>query len=257
MKDMIKKILSILCICICLLNGAACGKDPKTIDYNGRSYQELEAYAMGVWEAMYSMDLQQMQDTIEGIEELDEVDRLALMEANEGLEEQYLLAKSWIQVSKESGAFQSIDRFVVTKSGKNTTTELFLNFENRKVVVSVVYENRTMSVDTTTVDLVYSSVEKLQKAAMNTIMGMGTVFVMLIIICLIISCFGVIPKIEKKMAQKKEKKQGLEQAVQAIVERELASEEQNLELVAVIAAAIAASTGQSTDDFVVRSIKRR
>ena len=31
----------------------------------------------------------------------------------------------------------------------------------------------------------------------------------------------------------------------------------DLELVAVIAAAIAAATGTSTDDFVVRSIKRR
>jgi hypothetical protein len=34
-------------------------------------------------------------------------------------------------------------------------------------------------------------------------------------------------------------------------------ETDDLELVAVITAAIAASTGASTDDFVVRSIKRR
>ena len=34
-------------------------------------------------------------------------------------------------------------------------------------------------------------------------------------------------------------------------------EKDDLELVAVIAAAIAAATGTSTDDFVVRSIKRR
>ena len=31
----------------------------------------------------------------------------------------------------------------------------------------------------------------------------------------------------------------------------------NKELIAVIAAAIAASTGRSTDDFVVRSVRRR
>ena len=36
-----------------------------------------------------------------------------------------------------------------------------------------------------------------------------------------------------------------------------ASQTDDLELVAVISAAIAAATGSSTDDFVVRSIKRR
>ena len=42
-----------------------------------------------------------------------------------------------------------------------------------------------------------------------------------------------------------------------IQERQQVPQTQNNDLIAVISAAIAAATGSSTDDFVVRSIKRR
>ena len=54
------------------------------------------------------------------------------------------------------------------------------------------------------------------------------------------------------------KRQGqTENAVKETVQDIPAEQQDNTELIAVIAAAIAASTGTSTDDFVVRSIKRR
>ena len=89
---------------------------------------------------------------------------------------------------------------------------------------------------------------------MNTLMGMGTVFVVLILISLIISCFKIFPYLEKKKA-------GKNAAEPTVVEQVAQREEQqltdDLELVAVITAAIAAGTGASTDSFVVRSIHRR
>lgn len=101
--------------------------------------------------------------------------------------------------------------------------------------------------------------ELMAKAGVNTAMGMGTVFVMLIVISLIISLFQFIPKIQKAF-EKKDKDSKVDESVNNtiadIIEREEA-EEDDLELVAVIAAAIAASEGaSSTDGFVVRSIKR-
>lgn len=102
---------------------------------------------------------------------------------------------------------------------------------------------------------------KVDEAALNTVMGMGTVFLMLIVICLIISCFRFIPAIENKLKNRKAK--GQETVAEAppvpVVNAEVSAPARtdDFELVAVIAAAIAASTGQSTDDFVVRSIKRR
>lgn len=263
-KFMKRKITMMLCLCICILGLAACGTDPKSIDYNGMTYQELEDYAVSTWEGLRDMDMVQMEAAVNQIEGMSEAEQTRLMEANEGMEEEMLLIKSWLSVKSQAGEFADIDSFHITTTGKTTTTELTLKFEKRPVMVTVVYQNRDMTVETVTVDLIYSTGEKMQKAAMNTVMGMGTVFIMLIIICLIISGFRVIPKIEQKRKEKKEQKEQAEKAFAAPAaapEPELipavSPRADDLELAAVIAAAVAAYTGQSEDDFIVRSIKRR
>ena len=96
---------------------------------------------------------------------------------------------------------------------------------------------------------------RLTNALQNTVLGMGTVFIMLIAIALIIYCFRIIPVIQKKFTKKEE----------AVVEAPKAApapaapvqETDDLELVAVIAAAIAASENVPVDSFRVRTIKRR
>ncbi len=100
--------------------------------------------------------------------------------------------------------------------------------------------------------------EKMAEAGSNTLMGMGTVFIVLIFMSLIISCFGFIPKVMDSISGKN-KKQTAEivdksaDAVLANVDDEI----DQSELIAVITAAIVASEQKSTDSFVVRSIKRR
>ena len=111
------------------------------------------------------------------------------------------------------------------------------------------------------VNIIYSFGELMTKAALNTLLGMGTVFVVLILISLIISCFNFIPKIQAAFT-KKPKQEAAKPAVPvaaAPVQAAVVEEESDdLELVAVIAAAIAASEGAvSTDGFVVRSIRKR
>ena len=259
MNSMKKRIIAMLVICISILSLAACGADPKTIDYNGKSYDELEENAVSTWESIQSLDMAQLEMIVEQIDSLSEAEQIAFFDANEGASEQLALFRSWISVSKEVGDYVGVDSFSVTKSGKSTTTELILEFEKRPVVLSIVYKNRDMSVETTTVDLVYTTGEKMQRALMNTVMGMGTVFIMLIIICLIISCFSVIPKIENRLKEKNQAKKVPEISQQAppAVTEAVVPRTDDLELIAVITAAIAAGTGQSTEDFVVRSIKRR
>ena len=93
-----------------------------------------------------------------------------------------------------------------------------------------------------------------EQALLNTLMGMGTVFAVLIFISLLISLFVYIPSIEralKNRSSKKEKK--------AAQEERPAPKRPILELVAVITAAIMAANGGaavSADKLVVRSIKR-
>jgi sodium pump decarboxylase gamma subunit len=103
------------------------------------------------------------------------------------------------------------------------------------------------------------------KAALNTLIGMGTVFVVLILISLIISLFGYIPKLQAAFAKKNTAPEAPKAApVVATPAAPVEPEEEELsddsELVAVISAAIAAyesSTGAtSVEGFRVRSIKR-
>jgi sodium pump decarboxylase gamma subunit len=99
--------------------------------------------------------------------------------------------------------------------------------------------------------------ELMGKAALNTLIGMGTVFVVLILISCIISLFKFIPKIQESFTKKKAKETaGVDNAVAHIVVQEETGAD-DLELAAVIAAAIAAYEGSaSTDGFVVRSIRK-
>ena len=100
-----------------------------------------------------------------------------------------------------------------------------------------------------------------EQALLNTLMGMGTVFAVLIFISLLISLFVYIPSIEralKNRSSKKEKKAAQEErpAPKRPILEEVVDDG---ELVAVITAAImAASSGTavSADKLVVRSIKR-
>ncbi|MBR6307782.1 MAG: OadG family protein [Lachnospiraceae bacterium] len=89
-------------------------------------------------------------------------------------------------------------------------------------------------------------------AGLNTLLGMGSVFIVLILISLIIASFGLF---KKKPEVKKEEVKQVAPAAPA-VEEDLTDD---TELVAVIMAAIRAYEGSgagSTDGFVVRSIKK-
>lgn len=105
----------------------------------------------------------------------------------------------------------------------------------------------------------------MKTAGLNTLLGMGMVFIVLVLIIFIISLFQYIPKIQKNMADKKaakaaakeETNQSMDHTIAQIIEKEENELCDDLELVAVISAAIAAYEGTSSDGFVVRSIKKK
>ena len=102
--------------------------------------------------------------------------------------------------------------------------------------------------------------ERMERAALNTVIGMGTVFIVLIIIIGVISLFKFIPMLQDRFAKKNTgdvQEKGESTATEVISVQEDADVSDDLELVAVIAAAIAASEGAaSADGFVVRSIRK-
>lgn len=120
-------------------------------------------------------------------------------------------------------------------------------------IIEIVYENAAPVSVSTNID--YTFGESMWRAFLNTVLGMGTVFTVLILISFIIAAFGLIPKLFKPKKKSVENKAGADDVVAQIVEREELSDD--TELVAVISAAIAAYEGSgSTDGFVVRSIRK-
>lgn len=99
--------------------------------------------------------------------------------------------------------------------------------------------------------------EKMKNAGFNTVLGMGTVFVMLIVMALIIYAFRLIPMIQEKFSKAEEVKTEQAETSRREVSPVQAEETDDLELVAVIAAAIAAYEQVPADSFKVRTIKRR
>lgn len=240
-----KKLLPILCILLCLAGLTACGADPKDMDYNGYTYDQLRSEAEGLLNSLETLD--------------DETRQQIEASADEMI---VTLVHSYDELKEESGALVEAEDLTVTKSGKTLTSELKLKFEEFPALLTFVYNYNDMRVTAITVAREYSTGYKMQRALLNTVMGMGTVFIMLIVISLCISCFKVIPYLEQRAKAKKRPPVVIETqhkpflaepySIESSVEKQ-----DDLELTAVIAAAIAAATGQSADDFVVRSIKRR
>lgn len=112
--------------------------------------------------------------------------------------------------------------------------------------------------DSITVSADYDMSELMTKAALNTLLGMGTVFAVLILISILISSFNLIPKIQETFRKKPAQTESAQVPVQAAPVAAPKEETDDTELIAVIAAAIAASEGAvSADGYVVRSIIRR
>jgi len=145
--------------------------------------------------------------------------------------------------------------FDVSKSGKTITATLVGHYSKRDLKLTVVFNANDMKSGATAINIepVYSLGETMQKAGLNTVMGILIVFAMLIVMSGIIKSFELIAKVQNKAKAKEE----VVVAAPAAVSAPVKNETDDLQLVAVIAAAIAASTGASTDSFVVRSIKKR
>ena len=169
--------------------------------------------------------------------------------------------EAWNGVKKELGEKKEDQSAVkapsVVLKDKTYTVTMPVDFENEDA--DFVYTlDQNISPKSLTVNVNYSMATTMVRAALNTVMGVGIVFLVLIFLSFIISLFKYIPNGETKGTAKgtaaSEEKRAVETAPAAAPEEELVDD---LELVAVITAAIAASQGKaSPEGFVVRSIRK-
>lgn len=265
-KFMKKKILLMISMCLIVLGLTACGEaDPTTVDYNGHSYDELKETCEGTVNSLKDMPDEQKQIFL-AMEDMTDVQKktyiLSLMPTATGDDIEEIIRQTnliirWEEATQEVGEFVEMGKFTITKSGKTLTCEQEIIYEKRPVLLSYVYQYYDMELEDIGVEAVQTLGEKMTNAALNTLMGMGVVFAVLILISLIIYGFKIFPYLEAKKKANAAVALPAAAPAPAPAAAPVVQAQDDLELTAVIAAAIAASTGTSTSDFVVRSIKRR
>ena len=155
------------------------------------------------------------------------------------------------------GDYQSMDSCTFTEDEDGIIINAVITGSERKGTVEMIFDEE-YNLTSATTNVTYTLGEQMTKAGLNTLMGMGTVFIVLILIMVLIYSFNLISKVQDAFSKKDKKAEAsVDNAVAQIVENEAVREEDDLELIAVIAAAIAASEGAaSADGYVVRSIRR-
>ncbi|MCD8022687.1 MAG: OadG family protein [Lachnospiraceae bacterium] len=193
-----------------------------------------------------------------------------------------LIAYNWNTVKSEVGDYVEVTEITGMQTtsdgygGAITATAEYSGVSNGgtvtvtleyEYVYSSTYSQYVMSLTNLTWDVDYTLGVMLQKAAMNTLMGVCIVFLMLAFLSFLISKIHYIPEAIEARSKKNEPSPAPKPAAPApapaaapVVEAEVAPED-DLELIAVITAAIAAAREEDTtvntgDAYVVRSIKK-
>ena len=249
-----KKISLLGLILILVLSFTGCGKS-ETTEYDQATLEQYAEFVVQNFEAMTTEQL----DSFSDMRDL----QLDTQLMNAGLpvdgEDFLTMISSWEAAEEECGAYVEHGDWTmeVKNDGVSLTSEA--KYENRDADIVFSFDEKG-NMESMDVSAHYSTGEILKKAGLNTVLGMGTVFVVLIFISFIISLFKYINKFENRNKAKNEASngaQGVDNAIAQIVSSEEQDEEvDDLELIAVITAAIAASENTSTDGLVVRSIRK-
>ena len=255
-----KKLIALLCMITCIFGLTACGGEENLTAYE----QEKVEYAMllaaeEVVPFLNDADINEFSDyTAEEVEYVVgqnfglNVNGNAIISAVTSFDTALEEIGDVVEVGAASAVIDG-DTIIVTVpvigTNKNANAEVIVSNDMFMVV-----ESAALNVESTFADSMIN-------AGLNTLIGMGVVFVVLILISFVISLFGYIPKIQAAFSKKKADAPAPKEAPAPVAESAPVAEDvdyaNDLELVAVIAAAIAAYEGETTTDgFVVRSIRK-
>ena len=232
-----KKLLAILGMFTCMIGLCACGQEEKA----EAPLSEAEILEIG-------------ESTVEQINMIVERGMIEQYTSDSVI---YSALTGWQSALEDIGEFKDTNGGTVSVSKDEIVVDVNVSGSKHDAVVEIIFDGSMLGYVSIATNVTYSFGELMAKAALNTLIGMGTVFVVLIFISLIISCFGLIGNANGK---KQDKTSAQSAAAADPVVEQIAQKEElagDTELVAVIAAAIAAYEGAgSTDGFVVRSIRK-
>ena len=255
MKKNMKKLASLLFMAMLVLGLTACGsKEPTTTAVDSAYAEQVADFivanltGMPAEEMMYyiEMDVEDLQGIL---------DQSGVPINAEAFQD---IFNGYVNYTDELGTYIATEGSELKGDAEEASLATVVAFDIHSATLNLIFDEDGV-VTTGSIDPIYSFGEILQKAGLNTIIGMGTVFVILIFISLVIALLPKFTGMIENFGKKKEAPAApaaapkAAPAAPAVLEEELVDD---LELVAVISAAIAAYTGTSSDGFVVRSIKR-
>ena len=249
-----KKISLLGLVLILVFTLAGCGSSASEDSaYDQATMESYAAFITDNFSSMTEEDFQTFRDASEL--ELD----LTMLNTGIPVEGETFIGMidAWVAGQKDCGTITEIGAYEMEISNTGATLIADFTATDRSGNIQFTFDEE-MNMESLTINPEYSMSEILAKAGMNTLLGMGTVFVVLIFIAFVISLFKYIPVIQGLFSKKAKTETTVSTPAAAPAAPAVETEEtDDTELIAVIAAAIAAAEGTSTDGFVVRSIKRR
>ncbi len=232
-----KRIACMLCVisCLMLMVGCTLTKVNENLDES-----KLKENAQAFVEQWFSYDFSGMAEQY----------------SSQLTEEQVAEYKNYAKMQKKHGAMKKMEKTDYSLASDTASVAVTVSTEkSNKLVFTVTYDKKGEVTDWKVEN--YQSIGSIMgRAGLNTVMCMSIVFLVLIFIALLISCFKLIGGTQSG-GKKAEPAQEAVPAPAPIpaVEEDLTDD---LELVAVITAAIAAAEEtECADGLMVRSIVRR
>ena len=259
-----KKIITLVCTIACIFGLTACGSEPEYTEYEQLKLENAKVIAKQAIVPYFQEYMKEgALDEFEGLtaEEIGYVFQQVMGAEADGNTVKGA-ATSFNNAAEAIGTIETIGEPTAEIDDKTIIVTVPVTGSIKEGNASVIFSNDSFyKLQSASLNEKSTMGDAMVKAALNTVIGMGTVFIVLVLISFIIAAFGFIPKIQAKMANRKNTKEvkdeSIDNTIAQIVEKEEVDVTDDYELVAVIAAAIAASEGAaSTDGFVVRSVRK-
>lgn len=207
-------------------------------------YDQMKTSVAATLENLSAMTDEQLQSVVEGTDAASAA-----------------IAAGWLNVKEELGAFVSAREQTITEGDNKVTVVTDAEYDGvsdkTKVKVVTVYDMKKSSMSMEW-DVKYPMGKLMREAGLNTLLGMGTVFIVLIFLSFVIANIHWIPDLVEKGRKKPQTQEPVREEAPAPQVIPAAEEEltDDMELVSVISAAIAAFQDVPADGFVVRSIRK-
>ena len=278
MKKIMKRPVLLIFTALMILMLCSCGKEKDDTEYNETTVNQITKNVVALMQNSVNPSMAEKiakadEEDLEAFE--NEIASMGLSIKGDAFQNGYGSYTTAVNgdlgeiVKVDDSAVVTANDGTITSDIKVTGTKTFPDGSPRTATVEILMTRRgTVTSVTYNVDRTFG--EKITNAGLNTVLGMGTTFCLLIFISIVIWIMGTV--VQNMENSKKERLAEKERTTDQVVDQIAAREEQaksapaasdDSALIAVISAAIAAYESEargvnvSPDTFVVRSLRRR